>query len=370
MRQIELALYLLLLLSLAAPARAESFLRGDLPRKDGKALEAIPGLDSLYDVLVTRDGTRLRTILTKPQGRDGRLPAILFVQWLSCDTIELPASAQDGWARMMRRVAQESGAVMMRTEKRGVGDSEGGPCSALDYQTELSDHREALEKLKASEFVDPKRIVIFGASIGGTYAPLVALNQDVAGIIVWGAGARNWFERMLVFERNFRELSGVPGDALNEEMKSVAAFLFAYLAQKKSPQQIVVENKALGGVWSKIVGTEGNLHYGRPVSFHQQAQEQNWTLAWNQVRSPVLVFYAEYDWYEDAASAQLIARIVNRNLLGKARFVMIPKTDHHFSAYSRPEDAVKGQNGRVNEDPVVSEIVSWLREALPNPHAN
>jgi hypothetical protein len=212
--------------------------------------------------------------------------------------------------------------------------------------------------------VDPEKIIIFGASIGGTFAPLVAAHHDVAGVIVWGAGARNWYERMLVFERNFRELSGISGDTLNDEMKSVAAFLFAYLVEKKSPQQIAAESPALGSVWSKIVGTEGNLHYGRPVVFHQQAQDENWTKAWNQVRSPVLVFFAEYDWYEDVRSAELIARIVNRNHPGKARFVLIPKMDHHFVEYSRAEDAVKGQNGRVNEEPVVREILSWLRETV------
>jgi pimeloyl-ACP methyl ester carboxylesterase len=359
------------LLLLAAPAsRAESLLRGDLSRKGDLPLEEIQGLDSLYDVLSTGDGVRLRTILTRPTGHRGRLPAILFVQWLSCDSIELPTSADDGWSRMLRRVAKESGLVMMRTEKRGVGDSEGGPCSALDYRTELSDHRAALGALKSSELVDPEKVVIFGASMGGTYAPLVALDQDVAGIVVWGAGARNWFERMLAFERRYRELSDTPAGVLNAEMKDVAAFLFEYLVRKKSPQQIGALDPRLGRVWQKLVGAEGDSHYGRPVAFHQQAEAQNWTEAWNRLRSRVLVLYGEYDWYEEAASASLIARVVNRNRPGGARFVVIPSTDHHFNAFSSAEEAVKGQNGRVNEEPLVREILSWLREAsdtaMPN----
>ena len=350
----------LLLGSLAVPlVRGESLLTGDLPRQGGQPLEQIPGLDSIYGVLKTRDGVRLRTILTKPVGMKGRLPSILFVQWLSCDSIELPASSKSGWSNMMRRVAQESGMVMMRTEKRGVGDSEGGPCSALDYDTELSDHRQALEALRASEFVDPARIVIFGASMGGTYAPLVALRQGVAGIVVWGAGARTWFERMLLFERNYRDLSGKA--ASNQEMKEVSSFLYAYLVEKKSPQQIAAADPKLGAVWSKLVGTEGNLHYGRPLAFHQQAQEQDWAGAWAQVRCPVLVLYGEYDWYESPAGAEMIARIVNRARPGSARFALVPGTDHHFESFARAEDAVSGKGGRENSDPVVREVVPWLR---------
>ena len=101
----------------------------DLPRKGDTPFESHPGLDTMPGTLTTRDGTRLRTIVTRPTGVRRPLPAILFVQWLSDGTIELPESANDGWSRMMKRVARESGLVMMRTEKRGVGDSEGGPCS-------------------------------------------------------------------------------------------------------------------------------------------------------------------------------------------------------------------------------------------------
>ena len=148
--------WLMLAICLPLAAVAESTLTGDLPRRDGKPLEEIAGVDSRYGVLEAAGGRRLRTILTRPAGTTGPLPAILFVQWLSCDSIELPAKQQDGWSRMLRRLAQESGMAMMRTEKAGVGDSE-GDCAALDYETELADHRAALAALKRSPDVDPDR---------------------------------------------------------------------------------------------------------------------------------------------------------------------------------------------------------------------
>ena len=87
------------------------------------AAESHPGLDTEYGELLPGDGARLRTIVTKPQGASGRLPAVLFVQWLSCDTIELSPNAQDGWSVMLRRLITESGMLWQRTEKSGVGES-------------------------------------------------------------------------------------------------------------------------------------------------------------------------------------------------------------------------------------------------------
>ncbi|MGH7724965.1 MAG: alpha/beta hydrolase [Candidatus Eiseniibacteriota bacterium] len=334
---------------------------GDLPRKGGRPFEAHPGLETIPGALRTKDGTRLRTFVTRPAGTRQQLPGILFVQWLSCDSIELPESADDGWSRMLKRVARESGLVMMRTEKRGVGDSE-GTCSTLDYLTELSDHRDALAHLARSGFVDPRRIVVFGASMGSNFAPLVAADQPVAGVVTWGGGARTWFERMMAFERNRREHSDLPADQINREMKEVEAFLHAYLVEGRSPKRIAEENPALASAWSKLIlGTDGELHYGRSTAFHQQAQQQDWAGAWGRVDAPALVLFGEYDWYEDAAGAALAARIAARRHAGHTRFSAIPHTDHHFVRYERIEDAVKGTGGSVDESPVVGEILGWLK---------
>jgi dienelactone hydrolase len=339
---------------------------GDLPRKGGRPYETHPGLDTIPGTLRTKDGTRLRTIVTRPTGARERLPAILFVQWLSCDSIELRESAEDGWTRMLRRVARESGLVLMRTEKRGVGDSE-GDCTSLDYVTELSDHRDALAHLAGSEFVDPGRIVVFGASMGGNFAPLVAADQPVAGVITWGGGARTWFERMLAFERNRRELSDLPAERIGREMKDVEAFLHAYLIEGRSPRRIGEASPALASAWSRLIlGTEGELHYGRPVAFHQQAQQQDWAAAWARVDAPALALFGEYDWYEDAAGSALAARIAARRHAERTRFRLIPRTDHHFLRYERIEDAVRGTGGKVDEAPAVEEILGWLKALVAN----
>ena len=333
-----------------------------LARKDGKPVETHAGLETVAGVLVTRDGTRLRTLTTRPAGARGRLPAILFVHWLSCDTIELPESADDGWSRMLKRVLRESGCVVMRTEKRGVGDSEGGPCSALDYETELSDHRDALAHLAKSPWVDPERVVVYGASMGANYAPLVAAGARVAGVMTWGGGARPWFERMLAFERARRERSAMSGDRVDAEMKQVAAFLHHYLIEGRTPEAIARAHPELAGAWALLLGTEGETHYGRPLAFHQQAQRQDWGGAWSRLDAPALAMFGEYDWFEDPEGARWIAGLVNAKHPGRGRFVLVPQTDHHFVRFPDAAAAVSGKGGTTDADPATNAMLAWLGE--------
>lgn len=331
------------------------------------AAEALPGLKTEYGELVPGDGARLRTIVTKPQQATGRLPAVLFVQWLSCDTIELRPDAKDGWSVMLRRLITESGMLWQRTEKSGVGESKGTPCAQLDYETELAHHRAALRQLRQRPDVDPSKIVVFGASMGSNYAPLVAAGENVAGVVVWGGGATTWFERMLRFERNALELGDTKPEAVADEVNARAAFFARYLLKGEAPKAIAASDPKLGEVWARIVGTSETGHYGRPFAFHQQAQRQNWVGAWNRVNAPALVLYGEYDWFESHDAAQLIANVVNARKPGSATFREIPQTDHHFARYGNRRDAFSEKNGTENAAPAVSAILDWLSQISARP---
>lgn len=335
---------------------------GSLPRVENKPLEALPGVDTEYGELRIDDRTRLRTIVTKPLNSTGRLPAVLFVQWLSCDSIELRPNATDGWGTMLRRLITESNMLWQRTDKSGVGDSLGVSCDKLDYETELSYHRAALRQLRARPDVDPKRIVVYGASMGSNYAPLVAAGEDVAGVAVWGGGAYTWFERMLRFERNALELGDTPLDALSAEVSARAAFFERYLLKGETPAAIARSDAELGKVWSRIVGTSAEGHYGRPFAFHQQAQRQNWAGAWARVRAPVLVMHGEYDWFESRSAAELIGNIVRRQPQGKASFHELAKLDHHFTRFENAREAFRDHDGKADASQAVTTMLSWLSE--------
>jgi dienelactone hydrolase len=327
------------------------------------AQEAHPGVTTSYEMLTLRDGAKVQLIVTKPANARGRLPAIQFVQWLSCDTVAISDDPKDGWSAMLRRLARESHVLVQRMEKRGVGASP-GDCASLDYETELADHREAFEALKRRPEVDPARIVIYGGSIGATYAPLLAADEDVAGVMVWGGGATTWAERMLAFERHALELRGEDPAQLAAEMTARYRYFLRYLIDGETPSQIAASDPKLGAVWRRIVGTSANGHYGRPFAFHQQAQRADWAGAWSRVRAPVLVMYGEYDWFESRDAAFLIARIVNAKSPGRATFVEIPRMDHHFSFFPSAEEAFRGTTGRVGANAAVGPMLEWLAKTV------
>jgi pimeloyl-ACP methyl ester carboxylesterase len=328
--------------------------------------ESHPNINTSYGTLTLRDGVKLQTIVTKPANATGRLPAILFVQWLSCDTVAISDNPRDGWSAMLKQVVRRSNALVWRTEKRGIGASEGN-CATMDYDTELADHRQALDQLRLRHDVDPKRIVIFGGSIGGTYAPLLAANQSVAGVMIWGAGATTWAERMMKFERNALELKGTPADQLAREMTLRLQFFERYLLRGQTPAQITAADANIGAVWPRIVGTTADGHYGRPFAFHQQAQKADWATAWSKVSAPVLAMYGEYDWFESRDATSLIARIADAKTPGHGAFVEIPRMNHHFAQYPNATAAFTEKDGQVNPEPVVSVMLDWLRKIFSSP---
>ena len=344
----------------AGAAQAQARLVGDLPRKDAKALVELPGRETEYGQVRTTEGFRLRSILTRPTGTTGRLPAIVLTQWVSCGSLDFTADRQN----QLRQIADRSGAVLVRIERSGTGDSEGPPCSALDYDTEVRHYREAFDQVSSHPWVDPQRIIIFGSSLGATTAPLVAEGKPVAGIVVQGGGALTHLERMIHFDRIYLERSGKYSPAqVHEEMSRRIPFHVEYLMRGKTPEQIEKERPELKGVWATIRGgAEAPPHYGRPYAWHQQAAKRDFLEAWTKVQAPVLVLYGGYDQFETRHGHKLIVDTVNRLRPGTATFIELPGGDHELELYRSAEDAYAYREGRVDHDAFIVPLLDWLRK--------
>jgi pimeloyl-ACP methyl ester carboxylesterase len=45
--------------------------------------------------------------------------------------------------------------------------------------------------------VDSGNVFIFGHSMGGAFGPMIAVEDQVKGLVVYGVAARTWFEYIL-----------------------------------------------------------------------------------------------------------------------------------------------------------------------------
>jgi pimeloyl-ACP methyl ester carboxylesterase len=335
------------------------------------AFEDLAGVDSYYGVVDTTDGSRLRAIVTRPIGSSGRLPVIFFTQWVSCGSLEFSRGGLS--LQYLKVLAQRSGGALIRVERSGSGDSVGPACHELDYDTEIRHYREALATtLGRYQWLDPARVVIFGSSLGGTVAPFVAQGFDVAAVMIQGSGAVTYLERMINFDRQQLERTGVPVTEIHDRMLRQAAFHVEYLVKGRSPDDIANDGPEMAAARSAIRGLGDGEHYGRPYSWHQQAARHDFLAAWDALDAPVLVVYGSFDQFETRHGHELIADTVNRHHPGLATFTEIPHMDHDGETYDTIEDAYAWRNPVSGPAETAHHLVSgpmlrWLRDVAGFP---
>ena len=128
------------MLSLSA-ARIIQEPTGDRPR------EHFQNATAIYDWVRDSHGTRLRTIVTRPNNSVDRIPVIFFVGWLGCDSVEYTHGETDAFGAIFTRLIETSRYATMRMDKPGVGESE-GVCKRTDFLMELSGYRAAFDSLR------------------------------------------------------------------------------------------------------------------------------------------------------------------------------------------------------------------------------
>lgn len=321
--------------------------------------ETFAGVTASYGAIDTPDGAILRTLVTRPEGANGPLPAIFFTQWVSCDSVEI--NRPGVWLDVMRGVIERSGMVFIRVERASGGDSRGPGCHELDYDTEVAHYRHAFDQLVRPPLVDIERVYVWGNSLGSTTAPLVAQGKRVAGIIVGGGGAQTYFERMLQFDRIGFERSGMDPREIDDRMRRHAEFHVEYLLRGKDPADIAAERPELSDVWAHMRGTGEGVHYGRPYAWHRQAAMNSFLQAWVDFGGDALVLFHEYDQFEYGEGHRLIVDTLNRLRPGSATLTVLPKTGHDYRVYPTADHALRGEAGVPAPELAIQPILSWLK---------
>src|SRR5262249_52308445 len=131
---------------------------------------------------------RLRTLTTRAADP---FACVLVLQGIACESVDHATSPEAPLAGLVDAWTK-AGLDTVRVDKRGVGDSDGGPCTWTDFTTERSDMEAAFAFALAHSTERRVPLVVFGHSVGGILAPLV--GKDAAAIVVYGAPVSRWLD--------------------------------------------------------------------------------------------------------------------------------------------------------------------------------
>jgi pimeloyl-ACP methyl ester carboxylesterase len=317
----------------------------------------------LYDWVTNSRGERLRTFVTRPNiartsdtprkdnGANGtfdKVPVIFFVGWLSCDTMEsADANTRDGFAIFLRRLIDQSGYATVRTDKPGVGESQ-GDCGKADFETEMAGWQAAFDSISKYDFIDLDRVFVVGLSNGGGFSPMVVRDRPVRGFISCGSWGRTWYEHMLDLERRRLMEEGKSPAEVNTSVKAFVEFYALYLMNGMTPGQVIAQHPE----WKSLWYDSPDGQYGRPAAFYQQLQALNLGRVWQNVKAPVLVIRGTGDSIMSRADAEAIVRTVNEVHAGHARYLEVEDMTHGMTV-----------NGRFY-DRLIPTVLEWMKQQL------
>lgn len=301
---------------------------GGLPRESSTAYEILYGS--------VRVGQELqRVIVTNPPGANPK-PALLFVGGMGCYSLDFSGTGPK--AAAYQRIiddASRKGFVTMRVEKTGMGDSQGTACEQQDFHREVAGNLEGLKALAAYPFVKSDSLYIFGHSIGGVIAPLLAAQVDVKGIAVLGTLATDWYHYDMSNNRRQYLLSGVSPAQIDQFMVYPNTVSEEFYLNKKSPEQIRQEHPEVSDY----------LQFPMHWTYMQQLSEMNPEIDWNQSKAHVVILSAESDYLgSQADELQQMIQKANKSRATPIHLVRLSKTDHFFRTANSQQESFANRN--------------------------
>jgi len=320
-------------------------------------------------------GGHLRDILVTPSGAGADTPVVFLIQGFSCGSIE-PADPNHPYRRLGTELVA-AGIGYYRVEKAGLGDSRGTPrCHDIDFETEMDGFRAAYRHLVETRGISPDRIFMFGHSLGGYQAPLLAAERAPRGVAVYGTLVRSWgdYHRDLVELQPFLLGGEDPVQASAARDRDREIFRRYYFL-RQAPSQIAAEAPELGERAREALNwAGGDVVMGRHYKFMQDLAHVPVIAAWRDTRSNVLTMYGRADfaalWDEDH---RIIADMVNHYRPGTARFVDFERTGHGMQIEGTMAE-IRARNiaqapapqGEFNQE-VPRALATWIGEAMARP---
>ncbi len=319
--------------------------------------EKHPNIETTYDQLTNDYGIKQRLIITRPNSKKSKLPAVLFLQGLSCSSIEINPNRITPFTRLINEIVEKSNHVVLRIEKPGLGDSEGN-CSETDFMTELNGYEQAAQYLKQLEYVDSNKITVYGNSMGSALAPYIANKYNYTSVISDGTFVKSWFEHMLEIQRRILDFQGLNQTEINDKLnQAYMPLYYGMLILNKSYQDVTNQYPAIASD-----NYHGPKHmYGRPMEYYQQLQQFDVAGEWQKLKVPARIRWGTNDWIMSESDNDMIIDILKKAGHSDHKLHKQKGLDHWQSIHQSAKDSFDGKKGEWI--PEISEvIIHWLDE--------
>ena len=341
-----------------------------LGRAIGKPKEVHPKATVYYDEVVYKDN-KLRSLLYIPKGATTP-PVVFYLQGYTCQSIEYNASMP-----MKKLIDQwiDSGFAVYLVEKPGLGDSDCKvACAEINFHQEMEGFSQAYKQLFKNSNIDTKNVFLYGHSMGGVVAPILAQQIRPKGVMVFGTVGKSWFEYMKDVVTEQQMLFGSTKAQVTENSKQSFPFLEDLMLNRRSNTEMINNPKYKEYLQDQGVdkSLKNGYYMGRHYTFWQSLGDIDIPKEWSKVNTNVYIMHGEFDVQAiNAKYAKMIETNVNSNK-GKAEFSIIPKTDHVFIKFASMKDNIEAlTNGtystllRNNYNPEVAEYsIKWMNKLI------
>jgi pimeloyl-ACP methyl ester carboxylesterase len=311
--------------------------------------EKYAGLETIYSESKTSIGLQ-RIIITK-QKSEKRQPVIAFIGGIGCYSLDFPMDSNRSEVQLLNKLSR-AGFICARLEKPGMGDNAKHckPCAEVSFTEETNGYVQAIRTLKMRPDVDSNSIYILGHSMGGVFAPLIAQQTSVKGIIAYGTIGSNFIEYIAKTRRTIAEAYKMSPEETDDLIKDFCECSSYYFVEKMSTEEAARKNPDCKEFLS--------IFDLRSRAYNDELYSYNIPGLWKPFTGKALLLWGESDFVASREDHAIVANSVNYYHKGNAEFLTVPNTDHGMNLAKGFSEAQRSP-GPYN--PEVGNVISnWL----------
>jgi pimeloyl-ACP methyl ester carboxylesterase len=321
--------------------------RSEIVKLKGKSVglpkETSNSSEVIYNEIPFKEGW-LRVIVNKPNPNialeKSKHPTIFFIPGYTCSSVE-GFSPIHPYRKLLDSLSG-LGYVIFRVEKPGIGDNVNtGDCFQMGFNQELEAYKVAYQHLKDYDFIDLNNVHVFGHSMGGVYAPLIADEFNPKGAIVYGTSNESWFEYLLRITRYQTPWINDDWIQMEKDVRTATRMWFKHFYEKV-PTKELAKTPEFEDILRREFQWDGKDQIlDRDEIFWQELHDQNLTDAWAKTTAHVLSLYGEADLPAISSDAhEEIVKIVNTYHPGYGTYKLVPETDHSMIKVGSMQDGI------------------------------